>query len=133
MVSRSNESHVETRRIGIQTKDQPLESYGVKKIYNVVKPSDWAPELKRLNQDFCSKMLAVLERLRERKNAGQILEDMKVVLINMNYLLNEYRPHEARERLIGYMRSQLKKNEASLENLRAAMKESAKLGFSKDK
>lgn len=94
---------------------QPLEAHGIRRLYASA-PSqqqqqqtgptpqiDRKAELKKLNHSILAAYLDLLELLirspmnqteRERK-----LEDLQLLFINFHHLINEYRPHQARETL----------------------------------
>jgi len=92
---------------------QPLEAHGLRRLYATAQPQqqqsgpvapvDRKAELKKLNHSILAAYLDLLELLircpmnqqeRERK-----LEDLQLLFINFHHLINEYRPHQARETL----------------------------------
>jgi mediator of RNA polymerase II transcription subunit 7 len=56
------------------------------------------------------------------RQAEEKKEDLRVLFINFHHLLNEYRPHQARESLILMMQDQLDKSRAETLGIKA-MKE----------
>lgn len=51
------------------------------------------------------------------------IEDMKLILINMNHLLNTYRPHQTRESLIMALKKQIEKKRSEIDNIDEVMAE----------
>ncbi|KAI9818819.1 MAG: Mediator of RNA polymerase II transcription subunit 7 [Pycnora praestabilis] len=49
---------------------------------------------------------------------GKKIEDLRTLFINAHHLLNEYRPHQARETLIMMMEEQLERSRAEIEGVR---------------
>lgn len=49
------------------------------------------------------------------------IEDMKLILINMNHLLNTYRPHQTRESLIMALKKQIEKKRSEIDNIDEVM------------
>lgn len=49
---------------------------------------------------------------------GDKLMDMNTLLVNMHQLINEYRPHQARETLIQMMEEQLERKKAEVEGIK---------------
>jgi len=46
------------------------------------------------------------------------LEDLRVLFVNAHHLINEYRPHQARETLIGIMEGELVRKRGEIEGVR---------------
>ncbi|XP_078087936.1 mediator of RNA polymerase II transcription subunit 7 isoform X1 [Mustelus asterias] len=79
---------------------RPLEGQGIERLH----PSqfDHKKELKKLNMSILVNFLDLLDIL--IKSPGSIkreekLEDLKLLFVHMHHLINEYRPHQARETL----------------------------------
>ncbi|KAI9886101.1 MAG: adenylosuccinase ade13 [Watsoniomyces obsoletus] len=53
---------------------------------------------------------------------GKKVEDLRTLFINAHHLLNEYRPHQARETLIQMMQQQLQRSRAETEGIRRMKK-----------
>ncbi|XP_063046570.1 mediator of RNA polymerase II transcription subunit 7 [Engraulis encrasicolus] len=79
---------------------RPLESQGIERLHPV--QFDHKCELKKLNMSILVNFLDLLDIL--IKSPGSIkreekLEDLKLLFVHMHHLINEYRPHQARETL----------------------------------
>ncbi|KAM9850146.1 mediator of RNA polymerase II transcription subunit 7 [Aulostomus maculatus] len=79
---------------------RPLESQGIERLYPL--QFDHKRELKKLNMSILVNFLDLLDIL--IKSPGSIkreekLEDLKLLFVHMHHLINEYRPHQARETL----------------------------------
>lgn len=48
------------------------------------------------------------------------VQDIRTILINMHHLINEYRPHQARETLIMMMEEQIEQMDKEIEDSRKA-------------
>ncbi|KAK9324350.1 MED7 protein-domain-containing protein [Lipomyces orientalis] len=84
-------------------------------------PSYRVSELKQLTKSLLIKYLELVgvmgispEQFPDR------VEDIRIILINMHHLLNEYRPHQARESLIIMMEEQLERKQAQIETAKRA-------------
>lgn len=79
---------------------RPLESQGIERLHPM--QFDRKHELKKLNMSILINFLDLLDIL--IKSPGSIkreekLEDIKLLFVHMHHLINEYRPHQARETL----------------------------------
>lgn len=79
---------------------RPLESQGIERLHPM--QFDHKRELKKLNMSILINFLDLLDIL--IKSPGSIkreekLEDLKLLFVHMHHLINEYRPHQARETL----------------------------------
>lgn len=79
---------------------RPLESQGIERLHPM--QFDHKHELKKLNMSILVNFLDLLDIL--IKSPGSIkreekLEDLKLLFVHMHHLINEYRPHQARETL----------------------------------
>ncbi|KAM9833109.1 mediator of RNA polymerase II transcription subunit 7 [Syngnathus typhle] len=79
---------------------RPLETQGIERLHPV--QFDHKRELKKLNMSILVNFLDLLDIL--IKSPGSIkreekLEDLKLLFVHMHHLINEYRPHQARETL----------------------------------
>ncbi|XP_002734039.1 mediator of RNA polymerase II transcription subunit 7-like [Saccoglossus kowalevskii] len=79
---------------------RPLESQGIKRLHSKV--FDHKRELKKLNHSILVNFLDLLDILISTPGAGkreEKINDMNLLFIHMHHLVNEYRPHQARETL----------------------------------
>ncbi|XP_029918154.1 mediator of RNA polymerase II transcription subunit 7 [Myripristis murdjan] len=79
---------------------RPLESQGIERLHPM--QFDHKRELKKLNMSILVNFLDLLDIL--IRSPGSIkreekLEDLKLLFVHMHHLINEYRPHQARETL----------------------------------
>lgn len=79
---------------------RPLEGQGIERLHPP--QFDHKKELKKLNMSILVNFLDLLDIL--IKSPGSIkreekLEDLKLLFVHMHHLINEYRPHQARETL----------------------------------
>ncbi|KAK3563831.1 hypothetical protein QTP86_002744 [Hemibagrus guttatus] len=79
---------------------RPLESQGIERLHPM--QFDHKRELKKLNMSTLVNFLDLLDIL--IKSPGSIkreekLGDLKLLFVHMHHLINEYRPHQARETL----------------------------------
>lgn len=102
----------------------PLTEVGIAQLYKAIQSSDelgrdriW--ELKKLLKSLLSNFLELVGILSVNPQLFPAkVEDIRVILINMHHLLNEYRPHQARESLIMLMEDQINKKKQNIENIR---------------
>ncbi|XP_034738889.1 mediator of RNA polymerase II transcription subunit 7 [Etheostoma cragini] len=95
---------------------RPLESQGIERLHPM--QFDHKRELKKLNMSILVNFLDLLDILikspvsikREEK-----LEDLKLLFVHMHHLINEYRPHQARETLRVMMEVQKRQRQDTAE------------------
>ena len=88
---------------------RPLESQGLKRLYPL--HFDHKKELKKLNHSILINFLDLLEILitaPDSNRRSEKLEDLKLLFIHIHHLINEFRPHQARETLRVMMEIQKK-------------------------
>ncbi|XP_031554130.1 mediator of RNA polymerase II transcription subunit 7-like [Actinia tenebrosa] len=81
---------------------RPLESQGIARLYPQHRRLDRITELKKLNHSIVINFLELLDILIKTPSSAKRdakLEDMRLLFINMHHLINELRPHQARETL----------------------------------
>jgi len=103
-----------------QTDDRllSLEEMNVTQLYPSGK-IDRVYELKKLLRSLMSQFLSLLDILvREPDKFGAHIEYISNILINVHHILNEYRPHQARETLKLMMETQLKKKILAIAELK---------------
>merc|ERR1719494_107318 len=88
-----------------QTSDdiiQPLESQGIPRMYSKDEQYDHIVEMKKLNHSILLNYLELLDLMIESPGSAERqgkIEEIKVLFINLHHLVNEFRPHQARETL----------------------------------
>jgi mediator of RNA polymerase II transcription subunit 7 len=116
-----------------QSKDKelvPLETLGFTQLYtppSTPTPTGTSSSAKHHDRAFVLKRLAKSLLLNYLEMAGimsidpsqyeEKLLDIKTLNINFHHLLNEYRPHQARESLILMMQDQLERSRAETEGI----------------
>ncbi|XP_032384577.1 mediator of RNA polymerase II transcription subunit 7 [Etheostoma spectabile] len=95
---------------------RPLESQGIERLHPM--QFDHKRELKKLNMSILVNFLDLLDIL--IKSPGSIkreekLEDLKLLFVHMHHLINEYRPHQARETLRVMMEVQKRQRQDTAE------------------
>ncbi|XP_005112154.1 mediator of RNA polymerase II transcription subunit 7 isoform X1 [Aplysia californica] len=91
---------------------RPLEASGCRRLYP--HNYDHKRELKKLNHSILVNFLDLLDvliRAPESPKRAEKLEDINLLFINMHHLINEFRPHQARETLRVMM--ELQRNQRS--------------------
>lgn len=80
---------------------QSLESQGFKRLYSA-KDIDRKKELRKLNHSVLVNfldMIDILIKTPESPKRDEKIEDINLLFIHMHHLINEFRPHQARETL----------------------------------
>jgi len=80
---------------------QSLEAQGIKRLYSS-KDVDRKKELHKLNQSILTSFLDLLDiliRAPDSAKREEKLEDLNLLFIHAHHLINEFRPHQARETL----------------------------------
>lgn len=100
---------------------QSLEQAGIKQLYSpLTSSSDRMYELKKLLKSLLAnylELVGIMSIAPEKFPAKT--EDLRVILINMHHLLNEYRPHQSRESLVLLMEEQIASKRKEIEHLRS--------------
>ncbi|KAL3265780.1 hypothetical protein HHI36_009978 [Cryptolaemus montrouzieri] len=79
---------------------RPLESQGIKRLYPL--HFDRRRELKKLNLSLLANFLDLLDLLvncPDSPKRAEKIDDLSLLFIHIHHLLNEFRPHQARETL----------------------------------
>ncbi|KAK7207964.1 MED7 protein-domain-containing protein [Myxozyma melibiosi] len=103
----------------------PLAAAGIKELFTTsADASDPAYRVSELSTLTRSLLIKYLELLGVMSTAPELfpplVEDVRTILLNMHHLLNEYRPHQARESLILMMEEQLDRKRAQTEATKLA-------------
>ncbi|KAI9316671.1 MED7 protein-domain-containing protein [Dichotomocladium elegans] len=98
---------------------QSLQDLGVKQLFPTG-PIDRVAELKKLNRVLIVQFFKLLDTLVENpEEYGRTIENISTIFINMHHILNDYRPHQARETLRLLMESQIAKKRQMAADLRS--------------
>ncbi|KAL2915349.1 Rho guanine nucleotide exchange factor 3 [Polyrhizophydium stewartii] len=99
-----------------------LESLGIRPLYASLDMRDRGSELKKLNHSILWNFLELLDLLeKEPGNAQYKVEHIRLLLINFHHLLNDFRPHQARDSLAVMMREQIRRRRDTTAAIRAQM------------
>merc|ERR1712048_465146 len=88
---------------------QQLESQGFPCVYSQTADFDHLVEMKKLNHSVLVNFLELLDLLITNPASEQRqlkMEQIKVIFVNLHHLINEFRPHQARETLRVLLRKQ---------------------------
>ncbi|ORZ09363.1 mediator complex, subunit Med7 [Lobosporangium transversale] len=95
-----------------------LEEQGIEQLYPKG-PIDRVKELKKLNHSVVFNFLELVHTLSTSPSEfATKVDQIRVIFINMHHILNEYRPHQARETLKLMMEEQLRRKRKETEALR---------------
>lgn len=81
---------------------QPLESQGIKRLYSKEENFDHIVEMKKLNHSILVNYMELLDVMIDAPASAERqkkIEEIKILFINLHHLINEFRPHQARETL----------------------------------
>ena len=81
---------------------QSLESQGIRRLYPATKDVDRKKELHKLNHSILVNFLDLIDLLikaPESTKRDEKIDDINLLFIHMHHLINEFRPHQARETL----------------------------------
>ncbi|KAI9193749.1 MED7 protein-domain-containing protein [Polychytrium aggregatum] len=84
--------------------------------------ADKSTELKRLNQSLLVNFLELVWTLiHHPKDFNQKLDHIHLLLININHILNEYRPHQARDTLKLLMEQQIQRRNSTMNEIQLCL------------
>eukprot|EP00112_Aurelia_sp_Birch-Aquarium-sp1_P000618 Seg1058.9 transcript_id=Seg1058.9/GoldUCD/mRNA.D3Y31 product="Mediator of RNA polymerase II transcription subunit 7" protein_id=Seg1058.9/GoldUCD/D3Y31 len=88
---------------------RPLEAQGIPRLYSCNENYDILAEMKKINHSILVNFLELLDVLIDspsQEEREMKLDDINVLFINLHHLINEFRPHQARETLRVMLRRQ---------------------------
>jgi len=100
---------------------QPLESQGIKRLYSTDENFDHIVEMKKLNHSILVNYLELLDVMIDAPHSPERvkkIEEIKILFINLHHLINEFRPHQARETLRIMLHRQKKSRLETAQRLR---------------
>ncbi|KAJ1915463.1 Mediator of RNA polymerase II transcription subunit 7 [Mycoemilia scoparia] len=93
----------------VEDKFPSLEDQGIETLYSKEEPVDRVMELKKLNMKLVFTYLDIIDHIiKNPSNPPPQADMLRTIFINMNHLVNEYRPHQAKETLKLLMQNQIK-------------------------
>ena len=95
-----------------------LESQGIRRLISSAKDVDRKRELRKLNHSVLVNFLDLLDYLIKSPDSDKRVEkisDLNLLFIHMHHLINEFRPHQARETLRVLLHVQKKKRHSLAE------------------
>ncbi|KAJ3267227.1 Mediator of RNA polymerase II transcription subunit 7 [Chytriomyces hyalinus] len=97
-------------QLRLQEQPPSLPEMGVAQLYESTNSADRATELKKLNHAILLNFMELLQILvKDPEEHTRKIEHIRLLFININYLLNEYRPHQARDTLKLLMQLQIQR------------------------
>ena len=104
----------------------PLENYGFKRLFNINTKEDYPKEFKRMNKELRECLRKILYALLKKEDTRDAILQAKSLFINMHYLLNEFRPIQAKREIAVRLRNQIELNEGTLKKINDIIKEAKK-------
>lgn len=101
---------------------RPLESQGLRRLYP--QNYDHKRELKKLNYSILVNFLDLLDvliRAPDSQRRVEKIDDLTLLFIHMHHLINEFRPHQARETLRVMLETQRRQRLETVERFRKHM------------
>lgn len=77
-------------------------------------------ELKKLNRKLLQEFLRLIQTLISNAAEANLMsqvEEITLIFVNMHYLLNTYRPHQARQTLISQLEEQIERRKQQTETI----------------
>ncbi len=108
-----------------------LESQGIRRLYSA-KEVDRKRELRKLNHSVLVNFLDLLDILIKTPDSAkreEKIEDLNLLFIHMHHLINEFRPHQARETLRVMLHVQKRKRSQVTEKFREHLDKVRRLLF----
>ena len=94
---------------------------GIKRLYSDEENFDHIVEMKKLNHSILVNYMELLDIMIEAPHSSERqkkIEEIKILFINLHHLINEFRPHQARETLRIMLHRQKKTRMETAERLR---------------
>lgn len=107
----------------------PLEAHGTKRLYPRTE-YDHKKELKKINASILVNFLDLIDVLVKCPDTDKRIEkcnDLATLFINFHHLINELRPHQARETLRVWLNTQRRSREDIIKKLNAEMDKTNKI------
>eukprot|EP01099_Mayorella_cantabrigiensis_P001096 TRINITY_DN1451_c0_g1_i1.p1 TRINITY_DN1451_c0_g1~~TRINITY_DN1451_c0_g1_i1.p1 ORF type:complete len:211 (+),score=48.52 TRINITY_DN1451_c0_g1_i1:73-705(+) len=89
---------------------------------------DHKRELKALNAKLVKNFLGLLQLLTENSDqTQQKITEIETIMLNMQHLLNSYRPHQTRETLVVELERQIKRRKQTALDIQTSIEEAKKI------